>query len=72
MSNLKFETSPLLVKKDHVFCTVCMICEPINAGDGTPINSFLEALISAKRRHPKKYHDNPFLNKKPTPTKKDR
>lgn len=52
--------SPLIVRTDHVFCSICMTCEPIHAGDGTPIDSMLEALISCKHRHPNKPHENPF------------
>lgn len=50
----------LIVRTDHVFCSVCGCIESIHAGDGTPIDSYLSALNDAKRRHSKKKHENPF------------
>jgi len=52
--------SPLIVRKDHVACTVCGCIEPIHPGDGTPIDTFILALEIAKMRHPAFSHPNPY------------
>ena len=55
--------SPLIVRKENVICTACGCVEPINAGDGTPLDTFIQALTLAEKRHSRKNHANPFGEK---------
>ena len=41
----------LLVRKDHILCTVCFNAEPISAGNGTPMSALLIAYEGCVRRH---------------------
>lgn len=47
----KLETSHILVRKDGVLCTRCYITEPVHAGGGTPMSSYLIALEQLAARH---------------------
>lgn len=53
--------SALIVRHEHLFCTLCYCVEPINPGvSGTPINTYILALQMAAARHPNKPHADPF------------
>jgi len=51
----------LIVRRDHILCTVCYAIEPINCGEsGTPMPALLIAYRGAIRRHPPEKHEKPF------------
>lgn len=57
----------LLVRRDHVLCTICAAIEPINVGDGMPVPTFILALQRVGRIHnecePAKFDDKKFCYK---------
>jgi len=49
----------LIVRRDHILCTICKTAIPIHPGDGTPLGSYLMALKGAILGHPVKEHTCP-------------
>lgn len=50
-------SSHLLVRKDHVACTICGEIVPVHPGDGTPMTSFLLGLARVLGMHPSRKHE---------------
>jgi uncharacterized protein YuzE len=46
----------LIVRKEHVLCTVCKEMIPINPGHGTPASTFIMAIDALLIQHPAKPH----------------
>lgn len=41
----------LIIRKEGVFCTRCLITEPVNQGDGTPMDSMIAGYMMCANRH---------------------
>jgi len=58
------DNAHLIVRKDHVLCTICGCIEPVHPGDGTPLPTFVIALMLLVGRHPQTKHADPHKDKK--------
>lgn len=41
----------LIVRKEGVFCVRCLVTEPVNQGDGTPMDSMIAGYMMCANRH---------------------
>lgn len=50
-------SSHIIIRRDHVLCTVCFDIEPIHCGSGTPMDTLIYAYQIFAQRHPRQAHE---------------